>query len=211
MRLIQCLSLLRTKFISDEGTSVFKHNLLSASRPVRYVSDIRRFCKSSQFICALRTAYIPEAQIHHVAFSSEYPIFVETYVVCRSPQQATSRPTLCVWGAGCMRTRRGWDLLTKDEEDSRAGSLPSTLPGVCILRIQRNMRDGARAYHLENYDKWVSGAVSFNIDSNSSLMNAFSTIFTLRKETQIVSLKALPAKWGKIPYFILMFTEGLFT
>jgi hypothetical protein len=47
----------------------------------------------------------------------------------------------------------GWDLSTKDEEDSRAERLPSALPGVRILRIQHNLRDAAGTYHLENYDK----------------------------------------------------------
>lgn len=56
----------------------------------------------------------------------------------------------------CARVEQslgGWDLSTKDEEDSRAERLPSALPGVRILRIQHNLRDAAGTYHLENYDK----------------------------------------------------------
>lgn len=73
-------------------------------------------------------------------------------------------PALCVWAQracvrACVHGRErnrggvGGDLLTKDEEDSRAGRLPSTLAGVCIVRTQHNLRDAAGAYHLENYDK----------------------------------------------------------
>ncbi|KAJ4429837.1 hypothetical protein ANN_22041 [Periplaneta americana] len=94
----------------------------------------------------MHVRYLSDYAMNYLALERKRPMQTSGSSSCSASNDSGSggEPE----GAG----RVGWDLLTKDEEeDSRAKRLPSTLPGVYILRIQHNLRDAARTYHLAKY------------------------------------------------------------